>query len=151
MGSTSRGAETPACWIVILHLGGESWLGMDSHQELHIGDLAGPRRPLDPAQPVGLLPCLERPLSVVIAELKMREDELGLPTGTLQLLVPWRILPSVAVASQSPYWVDLAVSWFSDMAAEDRDVEVLKALETAEWAPQRVRHRARRLAREAGY
>lgn len=137
---------TRSSWIRILHLGGESWLGLVG-DELFVGDETTPKRPLDPAIPTGLLPCLERPYQVVKAELDEREDALSLPRGSLTAMVPLTAIPAAAIESQIDYWVELALDWIAALSTGGVDDGSLLAIEQAPWASQRAKHRARGVRR----
>ena len=135
--------DSPAglVWTRILQVSSEVWLGALG-DELFVGAYEGPKRRVDTARPTGLLPCLERPRSVVLAELRAREVELDVGEGALAGLVPLDSIPAEAVRSELDYWVQLALDWLAD-APEDRTREVLLAtIERAPWATQRARHRA---------
>jgi hypothetical protein len=80
MSSTERAVAGD--WVPILHLGHDAWLGILG-DGLYLGDLGGPKRQVDPAEPTGLLPCLEWPFSVALAEIRDREAELSWPPA------PW--------------------------------------------------------------
>jgi hypothetical protein len=136
---------TPSSWTRVIPLGEEAWLDLVG-SSLFVGDAVGPKREVDPANPVGLLPCLERPRSVVLDELADRERELSLPSGFLVERVPLSGLPAAAVSTQIDYWVQLALDWLSGLPASDVDRRLLKELADATWATQRARHRARRLS-----
>lgn len=134
-------------WVPVLHLGHVAWVGLQG-DALFVGDLDGPEREVDPDEPTRLLPCLERPYSVIVAELQERESELTLPPGTLVGQVPLAGIPHAAVAAGSDYWAGLALAWFDEMPRSARVDSMLKSLENAGWASQSVRHRARRLRRD---
>lgn len=131
-------------WTRILKLSDENWLGV-LDDELFLGSYQAPIRRVDPVNPTGLLPCLEQPRSVVVAELQNREAELGLSTGSLGRLVPLDAIPSAAVASKMDYWVQLALDWLAETPPDEASEELLKALERASWVSQQARHRARHL------
>ena len=113
---------------------------------LFVGDAAGPKREVDPGNPVGLLPCLERPRATVLAELVDRERDLSLPSGFLAERVPLDVVPAAAVSTRLDYWVQLALDWLSDAPATDLDRGLLAGLADATWATRRARHRARKLS-----
>lgn len=137
-----------ASWVPLLHLGDDAWLGMLGTQ-VFVGDLHGPKREVDPDEPIGLLPCLERPYSVIVEELREREAELSQSLGSLIGRVPLAAIPHAAVESKSNYWADLALGWLAEMPSSEVDVAALETLENADWAAQGVRQRARRLRRES--
>lgn len=143
--------ELPAdsTWVPILHLGQESWLGMLG-AALYVGDLHRPKREVDPHEPVGLLPCLERPYSVIVAELSDRETDMSRSPGSLTAQVPLVAIPHAAVESKSNYWAELALAWLGDMPSSEVVIATLESLENADWAAQGIRHRARRIRREKG-
>jgi hypothetical protein len=145
MSSTKKGVDGD--WVPILHLGHEAWLGL-LRDDLFVGDLEGPKRQVDSAEPTGLLPCLERPFSVVLAEIRDREAELLWPPGSLIARVPLAVIPHAAVASKSNYWADLALAWLGEMPDSVVDSSALERLEKADWASQSIRHRARRMRRQ---
>lgn len=134
-------------WIRLLHLGDGSWLGLVAGR-VAVGDGVGPKREIDPAHGVGLLPLLERPYSVVILELEERETELALAPRALAELLSLDDIPRTAVACRSDYWVDRALDWLESMPPENVDAALLDEIERATWATQRTRHRARRVARQ---
>jgi len=143
---SSTDPSRPTGWTRLLHLGGDAWLGL-AGGALSVGDENGPRREVDPANPTGLLPCLERPHDVVLLELRDREVELSMAPGSLSALVPLRAIPRAAVSSQIDYWVELALDWIEGMPPAEVDTDLLELLEHESWPTQRVRHRAGRLRR----
>lgn len=143
---SSTDPSMPTRWTRLLHLGGDAWLGL-AQETLYVGDENGPRREVDPGNPTGLLPCLERPYDVVLLELQEREVELSMTQGSLRTLVPLHAIPRAAVTSQIDYWVDLALDWIEHMPWAEVDTELLDLLEHESWPTQQARHRARRLRR----
>lgn len=144
--------DAPAAWVPVLRVDHDAWLGLLGNT-LFVGNLEGPQREIDPNEPTGLLPCLERPYSVVMAEIRDRESELSLSPGVLTRQVPLALIPQAAVSAQSNYWADLALAWLAEMPGSESVVsalEVLEVLEGASWAAQSVRHRARRIRRDLG-
>ncbi len=137
---------TRSSWIRILHLGGESWLGLVG-DDLFVGDETTPKRLLEPEVPTGLLPCLERPYEDVRADLDEREDELSLPRGSLTEMVPLTAIPAAAITSRIDYWVELALDWIVVLPTGGVDDGSLLAIEQAPWASQRAKHRARSIRR----
>jgi len=133
-------------WTRILKLGQHSWLGLVG-DVLYIGDDTRPKRQLDLENPIGLLPCLERPYEEVRAELEARELELSMVPGTLLSTVPLATIPATAVATQMNYWTSLSVPWLASLPASDVDDNVIMAIEEAPWASQASRHGVRRLRR----
>ncbi len=133
-------------WVPALHLGHDAWVGLLG-DDVFVGDVDGPVRDVDPGEPTGLLPCLERPYSVIVAELQEREVELSLRPGTLIGRMPFAGIPHAAVAARSDYWAGLAFDWLDAMPRSERVSSTLERLENAGWASQSVRHRARRLRR----
>lgn len=131
-------------WTLVLHLGADAWVGL-AGDELCVGDINKPKRRIDPADPVGLLPLLERPYDGVVEELHEREQALGLPRGSLSRRVPLATIPVAAVQAGSDYWSALALAWFAALPQSEAQTAALNELETAGWASQRVRHRARRI------
>lgn len=129
-----------------MSLGGETWLGL-SNETFYVGDQSDPKREMDPANPIGLLPCLDRPRDAVLAEITERELYLSLPSGSLAERVPLGAIPQAAIATRIAYWVQLALDWLSDMPTADVDSSLLEEPIHATWATQRARHRARRLIR----
>jgi hypothetical protein len=139
--------ERSAAWVPILHLSHDAWLGLLGKTPF-VGDLEGPKRQVDPDEPTGLLPCLERPYAVVVAELHDRESELSLSPGSLTRHVPLDAIPHAALVSRSNYWADLALAWLDEMPRTHSTMSTLENLGNADWAAQAVRHRARRIRRE---
>jgi hypothetical protein len=142
MSSTDPAVTRP--WIRILHLGGDAWLGLVG-ETLFVGDYETPKREVDRGNPIGLLPCLERPYDVVVAELHAREAELSVGQGYLTDLVPLEAVPAAAVDSQMDYWVQLALDWLGNMPDEHVRKELLELIERESWPTQQARHRARSL------
>jgi hypothetical protein len=56
-------------------------------------------------------------------------------------------IPSAAIDSRMPYWVDRALDWLEVFPQEAVDTAQLATIEQATWASQRARHRARSLRR----
>lgn len=137
-------ALTPDEWTFITSLDGYSQLGLRAGH-FYTGDANGPRRLVDPANPIGLLPLLERTWSVAMVQLAEKNVELGLAPGTLEALVPWRRLPLVASEFPGDYWALLAVEWLAAMPVADRDMTALQRFSTSRSVTQRTRHRARRI------
>jgi hypothetical protein len=142
---TIHSDELSPTWAVLLSLGGDAWAGLVDRSRLHVGDAAGPQREVDTTLPIGLLPCLERPYSVVLAELKDREIELGLANGSLVNLIPLRTIPDAAIETKNDYWAELALDWLEAMPQTESTRHQLMLLEESNWASQHVRHRARRI------
>jgi hypothetical protein len=136
-------------WTRILQLSSDAWLGAVG-DELFVGGYEAPRRRVDPARPTGLLPCLERPRSVVVAELRAREVELDLGEGALTELVPLGVIPVEAVVSELDYWVQLALDWLAETPDDSARRVLLASIEGASWATQRARHRAMKLRKAGG-
>jgi hypothetical protein len=133
--------QAPAGWLRILHLGGDSWLGL-AGGDLFAGSYGAPSRRIETDCPIALLPCLAKRRPVVIAELRSRELELGFNEGALVDLVPLDAIPSAAVASEMDYWMQLALDWLAETHRDNPQEELLRAVEGAAWATQRARHRA---------
>jgi hypothetical protein len=133
-------------WTRILHLGGDAWLGLVG-EVLFVGDHDSPKREVDRVAPTGLLPCLERPYDVVVAELREREEELALNRGTLIDLVPLDSVLAAAVDSQMDYWIQLALDWLGSMPRAESSEGLLGSISSEAWPTQRARHRARMLLR----
>lgn len=148
MSSTER-VPTGASWVRVLHLAHEAWLGL-FNGELFVGVADGPQREIDPAEPTSLLPCLERPYSSVVAELREREHELSLPSGSLTARIPLTRIPLAAAQSKSNYWARLALAWLDEVPVSCDVVRALTAFEGASWASQDVQHKARRIRRAKG-
>jgi hypothetical protein len=144
MSSTDQAGSTP--WTRILHLGGDTWLGLVG-EALFVGDHENPKREVDRAAPTGLLPCLERPYDVVVAELRTRAGELSLDEGTLIDMVPLDSVPVEAVDSRMDYWIQLALDWLGSMPPDESSEGLLELLSSEAWPTQRARHRARGLLR----
>lgn len=144
---SSRSSTAPAAsapWVRVLHLGGDTWLGLVD-DALFVGDHETPKREVERLNPTGLLPCLERPYDVVVAELQAREVELCLAQGSLTDLVPLDAIPAAAVNSQIDYWVQLALDWLSSMPGDAVPEEILELIQREPWPTRRARHRARNL------
>jgi hypothetical protein len=133
-------------WLRILQLGSDAWLGLVG-EELFVGSYETPKRRVDPANPTGLLPCLEKPRDIVIAELRAREVDLCVAQGTLTELVPLDAIPAAAVASEMDYWVQLALDWLAEVPGGDASDGLLGTIAHSTWATQRARHRATNLRR----
>ena len=104
---------TPNSWIRVIPLGGETWLDIVG-SSLFVCDSVGPKREVDPASPIGLLPLLERPRDTVLAELSGRKRDLSVSSGSLVERVPLGVVPAAAVSTRLDYWVQLALDWHSD-------------------------------------
>jgi hypothetical protein len=137
-------------WILILRLSDGVWLGL-SAGALYVGDERQPKREVDSKNPIGLLPCLEKPYLSLQIELEHQEEMLSLPKGTFAEQIPLAAIPRAAVATRLDYWIQLALDWLARMPVAAIDQELLSSLSSAEWATQRARHRARSLmGRPAG-
>ena len=132
-------------WVGILQLSTDVWLGSLAGR-LYVGTADGPKSEIDESSPIGLLPCLERRYDDVITEIRAREIELSLSSGSLVEKVPLNAIPRVAVDSRLDYWVQLALDWLADMPIDAAESELLAELAREPWATQRARHRARSLS-----
>lgn len=124
-------------WEPLLSLGPDTWVGVVDEDRLYVGSFERPIRRVDVRNPTGLLPLLERPYTVVRADL----DEVG---GDL---IPVDAVPAAAVAARDSGWVRLALSWLADMPPSEPNRRLLVDIEEAPWAEQDVRHGARRVRR----
>lgn len=139
--------EAAQAWIRVLPFDDGAWVGLVG-DELFVGDYESPKRRIDPEDPIGLLPCLEKPRRVVQDELRAREVELRVVEGSVSSKVPLDAIPAAAVASEMDYWVELALDWLAQRPGDVATERLLNAIEHADWATQRARHRARKLRRQ---
>jgi hypothetical protein len=131
----------------VLHVEGDAWLGVVDEATWWMGKLGGPQREIDLSNPIGLLPCLERPYSVVAADLEAKADELSGAGFSLPDGLSLAAIPRTAAAGQQTYWAELALAWLADMPPSEDSLGVLRTLEDADWATQAIRHQARRIRR----
>lgn len=131
-------------WTRILQLGEDVWLGI-ARESLFLGDYQGPKREVDLNNPIGLLPCLERPYGFIVADLLTKEAELQMQRGQLLDFVPLGAIPAAAVASRMDYWIQLALNWLAEIPVLPHANDVLNAISNETWATQPARHRAKRL------
>lgn len=82
-------------WVLVTRLSADSWLGI-VNDKLYTGSETEPRRAMEVAGPVGLLPLLEHPHDEVMSDLSAREAELGLAKGALAARISLESLPRVA-------------------------------------------------------
>lgn len=151
MSSTSAASPQgsgPPAWQPVLQLGGDHWVGLLNDDELFVGDHEHAMRQVEPAAPTGLLPLLERPLAVVAAEVDEWEVKHRRERGFLARRVPFESLVRHALASGSDYWAGLALEWVPVLPQPVNVATDLSVLESATWAPQGLRHRARKVRRE---
>lgn len=134
-------------WLPVLHVAGDTWLGVVGGSAWWIGKLEGPQREIVLSNPIGLLPCLERPYTVVAADLEAKADELRTAGFRLPGGLSLAAIPGTAAASHQTYWAELALTWLADMPSSADCLRVLRTLEDADWATQAIRHQARRLRR----
>lgn len=138
-------------WHPLLQLPGGSWAGLggEEYERIWVGSDKEARRELDLAKPVGLLPLLEQPFSVVQAEL----DELsgrGFERFSYQLRECLEAVPDVAISMESPYWTERAIEWLDARSSQTSSANQLESIATSSWASQAVRHKALRLLRRSG-
>lgn len=131
----------------VVPLGRYSAVLLGSRGEVLIGSSGRAPCRVGPKGLVYLLPLLEREYGVLVDELSRREDELGVPPGSLAVGLALDALPFVALAMRSDYWVGLALNWISDMRI-GRYRELLSEVASVDWVSQRNRHHARRLLRD---
>lgn len=145
-GGSSRESKA-SVWQPALHLGAEQWVGLVNSGEVFIGDREQARRRVDAAAPTGLLPLLERPFDLVAAEIEEWESGQRRSHGFLARRLPLESLVLHALTSGSDYWAGLALRWVVAMPHVAGIVDALASLETATWAPQQLRHQARKTRR----
>lgn len=138
----TRGTE--GSWTPILAIGPDAWLGLHD-DSLALGDRIAPKRDVDVTNPVGLLPCLERPYRDVVDDLTVREAELGLRPGELLGRVPLGALPRLAVDIRMDHWALRAVEWLPEITSREETERLLALIVDAEWASQHTRHVASRI------
>jgi len=135
---------TEGSWTPILAISPDVWLGLRD-DSLALGDRIAPKRDVDITNPVGLLPCLERPYRDVVTDLAAREAELGLRPGELLSRVPLGALPRLAVDVRMDHWARRALEWLPDMASKEEAERLLALVVGADWASQHTRHVAKRM------
>ena len=133
-------------WVPLLRIDEYSWLGL-ARGVLSVGNSSDPKRAVDPAAPIGLLPLLERSRGEVFGEVERCERELGLPVAALTSRVPLDQIPRIALATNMDYWARRALDWMDGGTLTADDEEVLLAAEHAAGASQSVRQHASRLRR----
>ncbi|MEV7692174.1 hypothetical protein AB0N73_02465 [Microbacterium sp. NPDC089189] len=136
-----------SAWTPVLRLDESSWLGLVG-TSLYVGGLSEPKRELDPAHPIALLPCLERSRRSVVSELTEREAELDRAPGSLVATVPLGLVASMAVLTRLDYWVLRALDWLDDGTPDEAEKLLLDEITHAEWASQQARHRAQHVLRK---
>ena len=122
-------------------------MGLLGAGELYVGSEESAERRVEADSPTGLLPLLERPYAVVAAEIQAWDAQHELSQGSLAQRLPLEAVVRHASASASEYWAGLALDWIVAMPPVVDIGEALAALEVAAWAPQKLRHRARRIRR----
>lgn len=101
----------------------------------HDGTIFVGKRPVDPTQPVGLLPVLELgPHSVPV------EATAALPIERVLSLALTR-------GTRNDYWPRLAVEWLAKTGVPDGVRDALAAFAHSDRGSQQTRHAARRLLR----
>lgn len=128
-------------WFVVMQIDATTWLGV-WNGECWVGGTAEPKRRVNLDFPVGLLPILEHPRDQVFADIAAREKEWSLADGTLMRMIPWDGLVRCVVSMGSNYWAELLLDWCEGQPLTPTEMEVFTQLSHAEWASQRVRHRA---------
>ena len=140
------GIMTEDNWFPLLQMPGGTWVGfihIDGEQ-VWVGSYEIPKRPLDLNQPIGLLPLLEQPLSVVAAELEeLNERGYTIFSSVLTSSLP-RIVDA-AVTMQSRYWAERALDWMEALGPRDVTYAELEQVIDARWASQHIRHKALQL------
>jgi hypothetical protein len=131
----------------ILPLDEHKWLWIVDENTLYVGDSDNPVRQVDTARPVFLMPLLESSPEQFSDSLRSTSMQLY-GDERLAAILPLKEIIGEAVKGRSDYWVGLALSWIDALGAADF-VELLDALSTASWAPQSIRHHAKRLLRSA--
>lgn len=132
-------------WQRILEIGQGSWLGMSGQGDLWVGSFDRPTRQVDVMNPVGLLPLLERPYSVVQSEIAEARASGNLDPTLMARTLAAPILVKTAMRSGSDYWASRALLWASDMDQPDVLLPDVRDVLNAPWASQATRHKARRL------
>lgn len=130
-------------WVVYLRVSPSVWLGSQG-DALFIGDVRSPRREVDLANPIGLLPLLERSFDKARSELRARAGELGLPADELLSRVPLCAVPRVAIESQMDYWVGRALRWLRQPEFTGVARPLLEVVVGSSWASQATRQEALR-------
>ncbi|WP_162958850.1 hypothetical protein [Nocardia yunnanensis] len=130
-------------WIPVIRYQSGLWLGV-SDGELHIGTEHEPTKPIDHANLVGLLPLLELDRDQVMSTIGRKEREAGLAVGTISDLISLKSILRTAISMRSEYWTELALDWVEILPNDQELSDALTGLVTANWASQKVRHRAKR-------
>lgn len=133
-------------WLPLLQLPGGSWIGTFEHdtEQVWVGTHESAQRQLDVERPIGLLPLLEQPLSVVVGEIEELEERDHLEFSRA-LSSALKGIIDTAVSIQSDYWSERAVDWMETLGPQAVTLAELDRLIDAHWAPQPVRHKALRL------
>ncbi|MFJ9371320.1 hypothetical protein ACIRRA_43915 [Nocardia sp. NPDC101769] len=112
---------------------------------LYVGTDREPTKPINLANPVGLLPLLELDPDQVMLTVDQKERERGWTPGIISTLILPADLLRTAVSMRSEYWTDLALGWIASLRSIEQASETLTGLATASWASQNIRHRAQKL------
>lgn len=142
-------SDSKGDWHPVLQISSDAWLGFkgQDRSSLWIGDFRQERREVQPANPTGLLSLLERPYSVILAEIEFAESNAAPNSlSILSRLIPHAVV-AAALRSKSDYWVSLALAWLDDVGATESLRNQVASIEGARWASQSTRHAARRLRR----
>jgi hypothetical protein len=93
-----------------------------------------------------LLPCLGSPHDELQSVLTNACTGLGLPAGVAGTF-PWHLVVHNAVASDSDFWVGLALNWLETVPPEELPTDALARIANSKQFSQGTRHTARRLMR----
>lgn len=133
-------------WHPLLKLPGGSWVGFvrPKYENFWLGSYDEAKRQLDLGRPVGLLPLLDQPLSVVEAELQELSDR-GYESFSTCIRACLGRVAEVAIKMESSYWTERAIDWIDARGPQDSSDSQLDLIVHSSWASQPIRHKALRL------
>ncbi|MFF7246807.1 hypothetical protein ACFZBU_23210 [Embleya sp. NPDC008237] len=132
-------------WTPLFDRGDGTWVGVDESGDIGVGSQEHIKAKVPISNPVPLWPLLERDFRSV-HELLVSEWPRLEPAGRSR---PEQLIEKIivsAMGSGSPYWVERAVAWISDMPKSDFDeillTSHLRMIRVDTSMPQALRHRA---------
>jgi hypothetical protein len=139
-------------WTPVFDRGDGTWVGIDHDGNIAVGSRSHIKAKVAEAGHVPLWPLLEREFHTTYAELCHKWSSLDPGRASS----PERLIEAVigsAVDAGSPYWVERALQWISEMSSDlgfDDAVifSILSRVSTATFLPQPIRHRAVKLVRQ---
>lgn len=123
------------------------WLGLDRNGVWILGRLDGAVESSAKRLPSSWVTLLELSEESFRQDLQSAAERFELSSENLQKRIPVREVLTMAIRSRSAYWSERAVQWIQQRGASREHLELLQGVSTAEWANQRTRHIARRLAK----